>query len=778
MLCLATLAAGEARAAGREIAEIRVEGNKRVESDAVLANVKSAAGAAVDDKTVREDIRRIFDTGLFRDVRVSKEETPKGIVLVFEVDERATVSKVDIEGNDEIDKEDIEKVMDIKPFSVLDMKKIKKNAAKIQDLYVDKGFFLSEVTWRLKDLPENNETELTFVVSEHAKVMVKKITFLGNKNLPDADLLSVMETQEGGFFSFITSSGQYKEEAFQRDMLRIQQFYRDHGYIKVKVGTPLLALSPDKKYMYISVGVEEGEQYRVGKVDIKGDLDIKGDPAKLRDLLYSLMLTKPGEVFNVGQFFNKDLNRISDIYKDEGYAWVNINTPYEEHAKERLVDLVLEIQKGPKCYFERILVTGNVKTRDRVIRRELRIYETDQFTNAGIERSKARVNALGFFEKIEMTYRKGSADNLVVVVVEVKEKPTGTFQVGAGFSSVENFLAQAQIAQYNLFGRGQSLSLTAQVSSIRKLFDLSFVEPYFLDTEWTFAFDIYNTTWDYFEFLRSSTGGKLTFGHPILDNLKFYVTYNLETVSVESGTSIERQVRLKNIYESGLTSSLTYKLVFDTRNNRLFPSAGQYHTLSVETASRYLGSDNEFVRTFLLGRWYIPLPWSLVLKTNASMGWISAFGGTGIPISERFYVGGINSVRGFTLRSVSPTMRVARAGLEPGTDLFDFPFGGNKELILNLEFEYPIIDKVGIRGVFFADAGNAYSEDEWFFQDEKYRFALGLLYSWGFGFRWFSPIGPLRFEWGFPITRRPNPYIPGTYIDDTFKFEFTIGNFF
>jgi len=539
-----------------------------------------------------------------------------------------------------------------------------------------------------------------------------------------------------------------------------------------------LALSPDKKYLYISVNVEEGDQYRVGKIDIKGDLDIRPDPAALRDEIKKMMATKPGEIFNVGQFFNKDLPRISDIYKDDGYAWVNIATPYEEHPKEKTVDLTLEIQKGPKCYFEKILITGNVKTRDRVIRREMRIYETDQFTNVGIERSKGRVNALGFFEKVDVTYRKGSADNLVAVIVEVKEKPTGTFQVGAGFSSVENFLAQAQIAQYNLFGRGQSLSMTAQISSIRRLIDISFVEPYFLDTQWTFALDLYNTSWDYVEFLRNSTGGRLTFGHPITDDLKFYFTYNLETVSVESGTSFERQVRLKNIYESGLTSSVTGKLVYDTRNNRLFPSAGQYHTASVEVASNAFGSSNEFIRSYLMGRWYFPLPYSFVVKTNGSLGWITAFGGTGIPISERFYVGGINSVRGFTLRSISPTIRVARQGLEPGTDLFDFAFGGNKELIFNLELEYPIIDKVGIRGVFFVDAGNAYGENEWFFQDDKYRFPLGLLYSWGFGFRWFSPIGPLRFEWGFPITRRPDPYLPGSYLDDTFKFEFTIGNFF
>jgi outer membrane protein insertion porin family len=700
-------------------------------------------------------------------------------MVVFEVEERSTISKIEISGNDEIDKEDIEKAIDIKVPAVFDVKKIRKNTQKILDLYIDKGFFLSEVTYRLNEIPENNEVELTFVISEHAKVMVKKITLLGNAKVPDDDLLKGLETQEGGFFSFITSTGQFKQEAFDRDLMRIQQIYRDRGYIKVKVGTPLLSLSRDKKYMYISLDIEEGPQYRVGAIDVSGDLDIQEDAEELKKSILKMMATKGGDVFNVSQFFHRDLNRISDLYKDRGYAWVNINTPYEEHAQERTVDLVLDIQKGPLCRFGRIEVVGNTKTRDKVVRRELRIYEAERFSSSDIERSKSRIMALGFFEKAEITYRKGAAEDSVDVVVEVKEKSTGTFQIGAGFSSVENFLFQAQVAQYNLFGRGQALSLTAQISSIRKLFDLSFTEPYFLDSEWTLSVDIYNTSWDYYEFLRSSTGGRLTFGHPILlDELKFYLTYNLETVAIESGTSIERQVRIKNMYERGLTSSLTFKLVYDSRNNRIIPTQGQYHSGSIEVASRYLGSQNEFLRMFLMGRWYFQLPYGMVAKLNASLGWITSFGGSEIPISERFYVGGINSIRGYSLRTISPTIRVAQGGLEPDSPLYDFSYGGNKELIVNLEFEFPIVEKLGIRGVVFADAGNSYDETEMFFQDHDYDFFIGLLYSVGFGVRWFSPIGPLRFEWGFPLTRRPNKYFPGTYIDDTYKFEFTIGNSF
>jgi outer membrane protein insertion porin family len=308
---------------------------------------------------------------------------------------------------------------------------------------------------------------------------------------------------------------------------------------------------------------------------------------------------------------------------------------------------------------------------------------------------------------------------------------------------------------------------------------MSFTEPYFLDSNWTLSVDLYNTSWDYYDFIRSSTGGRLTFGHPLfIDELKFYMTYNLETVAIESGTSIERQVRIKNLYERGITSSLTFKLVYDSRNNRIMPTNGQFHQISLETASKYLGSQNEFLRLFLMGRWYFQIPYGFVAKANLTIGYITSFGGGGVPISERFYVGGVNSIRGYNLRSISPTVRVAQSGLEPDSTLYDFSYGGNKELILNLELEFPIVEKLGIRGVIFVDTGNAYAENEMFFQDKDYDLPIGLLYSVGFGFRWFSPIGPLRFEWGFPLTRRPNKYLPGTYIDDTYKFEFTIGNFF
>ncbi|MCX7958939.1 MAG: outer membrane protein assembly factor BamA, partial [Deltaproteobacteria bacterium] len=468
---------------------------------------------------------------------------------------------------------------------------------------------------------------------------------------------------------------------------------------------------------------------------------------------------------------------VSVLYKDLGFAYVNIETPYKEYESKKVLDIDLIIEKGPVCKFEKIEIVGNVKTRDKVIRREMTINEYDQYSFTSLETSKRRIEALGYFEKVEYRTHQGSAPDLVSVEFEVKEKATGTFNVGAGFSSAENFLVQAQIGQYNLLGNGQSLSLMALMSSIRKMFELSFTEPYFLDTEWTLAVDLYNTSWNYYEFYRSSTGFRLTTGYPLSYYLRSYITYTLEDVLVESGVSFENQRRIKNLYSEGITSSLTLKLVWDSRNNRIYPSKGQFHSVSTELASSVFGSENEFMRTYLKDNFYFQLPYYIVLKAAATIGYITPFGSSGIPISERFYVGGMYSVRGFTLRSISPFLEVAKYGIDPSSELDIFYSGGNKQLILNLELEFPIIQQAGIRGVFFFDAGNAYDEKSFFFDDPYYDFPLGLLYSWGFGFRWFSPMGPLRFEWGFPLTRRT---LPGTniYIDDTFKFEFTIGSSF
>jgi outer membrane protein insertion porin family len=774
---------------GQRLERVAFRGNRKVEDDAIRVNLLSRPGGTLELAKVREDIRAIWKMGFFDDVAV--EALPGragGVVLVYVVKEKPSVRKIFVSGNDEVELDKINEVLDLKRDTILDVTKIKQNVEKIHDLYVEKGYYLASIEYELRPVNES-EVDIWFLIEERAKVEIREVSFLGNQQVSDDELRAIIQTQKGGALSFLTDSGIYQEEAFERDLLLITAYYYDRGFINVKLGTPQIRLSRDKRYMYVTIPIDEGPAFDIGSIDFKGDLigDRKG--------YYDRLTVRRGEVFNrskVGQ----DINRLNDYYRDQGYAYVNITPLTNVDLKTRRVDLTFEIEKGNKVYFERIIVRGNSKTRDKVIRREMKITEGELYNQTNLEISKRRVTALGYFEKVDITTSRGSSDEFIEVNVEVSERPTGTFQIGAGFSSVENFIAQAQISQDNLLGRGQTLSLQAQLSSLRQLFLLRFVEPYFLDTNWTFAFNLFNQSRGFLTFFRNSVGGSLTWGYPITFETRAFVTYKLESVSVSTGTrgfanigSVREPVEAQsvaNLYRGGLSSSVQGQLSYDNRNNRLFPTEGWYLNGFVELAESFLGSENIFVRYGGFARHYRPLVGPFVLKLNGEFGITTTRDPLGVPITERYLIGGIFDVRGFRPRSLGPLLQVAQSG-EPGQPLTALPLGGNLQLIWNSEIEFPLFQRVGISGVVFLDAGNAYNlEDRWCngsFRggqavsakfDPCFSFpgsiTEGLRSSVGWGFRWFSPIGPLRFEWGLPLDRQPG--------EDPLVFEFTVGNFF
>ncbi|HEY3352777.1 MAG TPA: outer membrane protein assembly factor BamA, partial [Polyangia bacterium] len=523
-------------------------------------------------------------------------------------------------------------------------------------------------------------------------------------------------------------------------------------------------------------------------------LDFRGELIGTRDEHLRRLTVKSGETFSRSKL-GQDILRMTDWYKDQGYAYVDITPLTAIDSDARIVDLAFEVQKGHKVYFERINIRGNVKTRDKVIRRELKIAEGDLYNQTRLDFSKRRAMMLGFFEKVDISTKRGSSDEYVIVNVEVTERPTGTFQIGAGFSSVENFIAQAQISQNNLFGRGQTLALMAQLSSLRQLFSLRFVEPYFLDTPWTFAFNLYNTALVFDFFNRTATGGDLTWGYMLTDDVRLFLTYKLEDVSVStrstgvllSGATSSPigNTQVANLFRAGITSAVRASVAWDTRNDRMFPTKGMFHNISAEVADPATGSQNTYTRYSWFSRFYRPLVGPFVFKVNAEAGFITSRKPEGVPIFERYFIGGIMDVRGFRLRSLGPRILVPSSP-DPNASLLQFNVGGNLQTILNAEIEFPIFEKVGIKGVVFFDAGNAWNTEGRYCgrvpgapppiildksQDPCVKFALdGLRTSVGFGFRWFSPIGPLRFEWGIPLKRLPG--------EDSIVFEFTIGSFF
>jgi outer membrane protein insertion porin family len=659
---------------------------------------------------------------------------------------------------------------------------------KVRDLYIEKGFYLAEVTSETQR-KDNNKVDVYIICDEHAKVEVRSIRFLGNKHATDDELRGAMGTQEGGWLSFLTSSGTYREDAFDRDLILLTAFYYDRGYINVKLGKPEIELSADKEFLYITIPIDEGLPYSIGKIDLKGEL------LRPREDYFKAMTVHENETFNRSKLA-ADIQKLNDLYKDVGYAYVNIQPLTAIDTTKRVVDVTFDMQKGNLVYIGKINIRGNTKTRDKVIRRELRVYEGDMYSQSKIDRSKRLVQALGYFEKVEFSTKaqEGNPDKMDINV-EVTERATGTFQIGAGFSSVENFIGQAQVSQNNLFGRGTTLQLQAQISSLRQLFSLRYLDPYFLDTRLTFAFSAYNSLLFYPSFNRTARGGDLTWGYLFGDFLRVFGTYKLESVQVKQnaagltigGFAPSTQVTpgtISNLFRSGWTSSVRLSMNYDSRDDRMFPKHGMFHSLAVEFADPLIASQSTYTRVTGFARFYHPIIGPFIFRANLEGGFVTSRSSAGVPIYERYFLGGINTIRGFQLFSLGPRVNVLQ-NQDPSSFLSTFNIGGNLQLILNTEVEFPIFSAVQIKGVVFFDAGNAYNTEtgkyctspltaanipEVFNPCTSYPTFTNLRYSVGFGFRWFSPIGPLRFEWGIPLNKQPN--------EDPIVFEFTIGNFF
>jgi outer membrane protein insertion porin family len=764
-----------------EITRIAVQGNRRVETDAVKNALPVKPGDTYNKARVKATLLAVWRMGYFNDVRIDVSPLPVpqiGTVFTVIVVEKPAVHQVKFEGNEEIATDDLTKDnnIEVRQYQILDQEAVRRSVKKVQDKYIEKGFFLAEVSSRIDQKP-NNEVDVVFVVSEHAKVMVKEVRFVGNKSITAAELKGQMVTTEGNLFSFFTSSGTYREDAFQRDDYILQSMYYDRGFINVKFGKPAIELSPDKRFIFITFLIDEGEAYNVGKIDVGGDL------LESKEFLMTKIVLKPGDRFNRSQI-GKDITALADVYKDKGYAYANVAPATGMDVAKKTVDLTYEMQKGNLVTIERIEVVGNSKTRDKVVRRELRIEEGQLYNATQVKISKQRVSALGFFDGVEINQRRGSSDDKMVLEVSIKEKLTGTFQVGFGFTGGESFFGTAQVSQNNLLGYGTTGSLSLQLSSIRQLVQISYLDPYLFDTFWTGSVDLYRSQLIYTGFQRNTIGGALTTGYDLtnfahkgdwthwLEDFHIFLTYTLEHLDVlATGTSSQL---LANQFVSGLTSSVRLSFNYDRRDNRLFPTEGHLESGSAEFASSLLGSENLFQRYRMIERRYFPLGNGMVFKFNINLGYIRSTDPIDHPlaISEKFFEGGINSLRGYNLYSISPYKAIA-SQLSPTAGIVDFAIGGNKELITNWEFEFPLVEAAGVRGVAFYDAGNVYGENENLFQHNTSAggaLPLGLFHSVGAGVRWFSPLGPLRFELGFPLTRRAQ--------DEAYQFEFTIGNFF
>lgn len=767
---------------GETIDEVRVAGNRRVRESSILDRVQSQAGDELSRETISEDIHRLFRLDYFQDIRVDATETADGRVIVtFVVAEKPAIAEIRFEGNDQFNDDKLEKQVTVKEREILDVGALETSTDKIKQKYTDKGYYLAEVDYRLEPQEgRGNLVDVVFEIREFAKVEVKRVTILGNEAIPDEELERRMKTREGNLLSLVSQMGRFREEDFEKDLRRLRAYYYSKGYIEASVEIPTIRLSRDKRYLFITLRVQEGLQYDVGEIDVAGDLLLD------REKTTSMIGLQEGNTFS-GQTLRNDLQRFQSIYKNRGYAYARILPQTKPDRENQTVDVTYRFRKGEKVRFGRIEIVGNTKTRDRVIRRELEIREGEWYSKTAVERSKRGIKRLGYFEKVEITTQRSDQSGYIDATVQVQERKTGNFQVGAGFSSTESFIFNAKISQDNLFGRGQSLGLRAQISAIRTMFNLDFREPWLFGSRWQFNGRAFNFQYAFQDFTRTSTGGELSLGYPISElfdwnlpgDLVLSGSYTLENIDLDAGgRSGGRQQRPAAFFRGGLISSVGGELLLDTRNNRLFPSSGQYHSAKVEFAHDDItGSETEFVKYDLESRVYIPLVWEFVLRLNGTLGFVTNFtSDEPVPLSERYFVGGPRTTRGFERFTLGPSLRVARSGSDPASSLSNFRIGGTKQLLLTAEVEFPIFAPAGLKGVVFADAGNAFDAGQPFtlaldvFENPQNGYSDALRTAVGFGVRWRSPIAPLRFEWGIPLQRLPG--------EKPIVFHFTLGNAF
>lgn len=769
------------------IGTISIRGNKKIESDAVAARLVSKAGDEYSADKVRQDVESLFKTGYFYDVRVDREVHGGEADLTLTLVEKPSVIEIDYSGNSEVDTKDIQEAASLKTFEILNMSKVREAQEKIQKLYEDKGYFLARITPKVEPVGTAGESvKLTFDIQENDKVKVKRVTILGNRYIPDQRIKGAMQTQEGGFFSFISGSGSYKQDAFDRDVQLVQYMYFNEGYVQVKVDRPQVYVTPDKKGIYITLRVEEGDRFKVGQVDFAGDLLFDRD-----ELFNSIEIDGSG--WYQHETLLKDLRTLQAKYGDLGYAYANIIPRTRIREKDREVDITFEIDKGNKVYFGRINVVGNSKTRDKVVRRELAIKEGELYNETRKRESMENVKRLGFFDEVQFNSSTPAENaDLMDLDILVKERNTGSIQVGAGYSTYSNFIFNGQVNQTNLFGKGQKLGVSIDFSSNQSLFNFNFTEPYFLDTLWSVGFDAYQSQRKLTQYTETKKGGAVRVGHPLAPFLNGFIRYKLEDTQITlddvyGDAAIYPVPAASNGYSNpqgngnGLTSSATFTLEYDKRNDRFSPSDGLYGSGALEYAG--LGGEKKFTKGFMTFRYYKPIFWGLTFRNNLNYGFINSNDpNLSPPFNELFLLGGANSLRGFNWFEVGRRKRSPKiydcyrgtytgnyagcpAGTAAGQDLGDalasqkamLPYGGTQQFYYNLEFEFPLISEAGIRGVFFYDVGNA---------DDVLEIA-SFRSDVGFGFRWFSPIGPLRFEWGFPIARQPD--------EPAVNFQFAIG---
>lgn len=718
------------------ITQIDIVGAHKVEEATVRFKLKSRVGDPYSPEVVREDIKALYSLGYFEDIVIQADIFEGGLKLTFVLHEKPSIQSLRILGNKKLSTDKIKAKIDLTEGAIVPPGALVKNAEKIRLFYEEEGYYQAKVEGQEERISPQ-EVAITFNVGEGDKFDVGEIRIVGNKYLKEKDIKSKLQTSELYLFFF---GGTLKREELRRDLDRIRAYYLDNGFLDIAVEDPEIQLDAPRKKLKIIVRVEEGPQYRIGQLDIKGNHLFS--EAEIRQWIKS----RAGGIFS-REALQGDVVAITDQYSARGYLFADAAPVTDILRAETTVNVALEITEGRQAFIHRVEITGNIRTRDKVIRRELRLVEGDVFGSTRLRESRKNLENLGYFEEVKVDTKRAAAEDQVDVTVDVKEKPTGAFTIGGGFSSVDGPIGVASISQNNVFGLGKRVFLAAQIGANANRMDAVYADPHFLDTDFGAELRGFGNQLRFKDvqgFDQSNLGGSLTMSHYLFEKVTGAASYSFTRVQIKNvDVATAPSLVVRQFEESGgisNTSALSGALTRSTLDSFTEPTTGLYTRVSAEYAGGFLGADNNFTKYSIEASRFWPLWWKFVGHLRGNLLYGDSFGSSpNLPVQERFFLGGIDTIRGFRNFTISPKDPVTNSGLT----------GGNKAGYLNSEILFPLYEPMRMRGLVFFDIGNTYDERDGF----DALFTRRAKRSAGVGLRFNSPLGAIRLEYGFNLSR-------------------------
>ncbi len=762
------------------IRRIVVEGNQRIEPSTITSYLSVHPGDVFNPEQIDLSLKTLFATGLFADVQIQQRDQD----LVVTVIENPIVNRVIFEGLHALGEDDLSDEVQARPRSVFTPARAQADVQRIIEVYRRSGRFAASVTPQVREL-DQNRVDLIFEIDEGPVTGVRNINFIGNHEYSDRELRGAIVTTESHWWNFFSKNDNYDPDRLEYDREKLRQFYTNRGYADFRVVSAVAELTPDQRDFYVTFTVDEGEQYHFGNVRVETALDRV--PASM---LQAVLPIRSGELFK-GDLIEDSIDAMTFVSGTVGYANVDIRPRIERHPETHTVDVVFEVNEGPRVFVERIDIVGNTRTLDEVIRREMRISEGDAFNRVLLDRSRSRVRSLGFFKNVTVDEQPGTQPDRSIVRVQVEEEPTGELAFAAGYSSTDSFLFDVSVSERNLRGRGQFLRLRASASSQRQQVDLRFTEPRFLGRELAAGFDLYSLRTDFLDqssFENQSTGFGLRASFPLTDTTSLGLTYTLVQddtqiadvlVDHDNNASTAPIDQCNPLYlgrpllcdQEGrfLTSLVGYSFNLDRRNDPVNPSGG--FDLSFNQDFAGLGGDVHYIRSELEGGVYRGLFRGVTLSFHGSAGYIWAYNDEDIRINDRFFKGGA-TFRGFDVSGIGPRqILVYDADGDPSTttDITTSrgdALGGNAYAIGTFQLTFPngLPETFGLTNALFLDFGTLGV------LDDNNRRTIGpfsdgaggtitrlvnddasLRASAGISFFWDSPFGPVQFDFAYPF---------------------------